>query len=545
MFVGEAPFQSASVPASTRLLHALAIFAVLAVALAFRLPRLDERPMHGDEANQAVKAGTLFDKGVYRYDPHEHHGPTLYYFTLPSMWLSGAKRFAETSEFTYRIVPALFGVGVVLLAGAFARGIGRGAAFWAALLTAVSHGMTYFSRYYIQEMLLVFFTAGLILSGWKYARTKSLRWAVLAGLCLGLMHATKETTLVLVVALAAALVLTRVLGRLREGTPLLPSDGIRPVHIAVAGISAAAISVIFFSSFFTYSRGPLDSILAYATYFHRAEGQGSAGIHDKPWFYYLELLCYVYRSAGPRWSEGLILALGAFGIGVALGTRMPGRVDCGANAASGAASCGPLLRFLAFYTILVTAAYSMIPYKTPWNAIVFLQPLILMAGVGAVAMFRLARWRPIKGLVALLLLAGMAQLAHQSWLGNFRYPADPRNPYVYAHTSTALMRLVQRFDQIAAANPDGRHMQINIFCPNGDYWPLPWYLRAYDRVGYWRQFPEVSDAPMIIADPRLRDELDQRLKDRYQVEFHALRPGVLLLAYIRQDLWDAFMRTRS
>ncbi len=48
-----------------------------------RLPRLATRPMHGDEANQAVKAGVLWKPAIYRYDPDEHHGPSLYWLTLP------------------------------------------------------------------------------------------------------------------------------------------------------------------------------------------------------------------------------------------------------------------------------------------------------------------------------------------------------------------------------------------------------------------------------------------------------------------------------
>ena len=62
---------------------------VLAVsaALLLRLPELARRPMHHDEANQAVRCGELQQTCVYRYDPVDHHGPTLYYFSLPLAWL--------------------------------------------------------------------------------------------------------------------------------------------------------------------------------------------------------------------------------------------------------------------------------------------------------------------------------------------------------------------------------------------------------------------------------------------------------------------------
>jgi predicted membrane-bound mannosyltransferase len=55
----------------TRVLFAAAMLAILALAAALRLPRLAQRPMHADEANQAVKAGRLYETGKYQYDTTE------------------------------------------------------------------------------------------------------------------------------------------------------------------------------------------------------------------------------------------------------------------------------------------------------------------------------------------------------------------------------------------------------------------------------------------------------------------------------------------
>jgi uncharacterized protein (TIGR03663 family) len=163
----------------------LCIAAVAVGALAFRLPRLTMRPMHPDEANQAVRTGILYDTGVYRYDPAEHHGPSLYYLALAPLSLSGAKDFAASDEFDYRIVPAVFGVGLVLLLLLIADGIGRTAAVAAGVLTAVSSAMVFYSRYYIQEMTLVFFTFAAIVAVWRYVQIRSIAWAAAAGAAVG------------------------------------------------------------------------------------------------------------------------------------------------------------------------------------------------------------------------------------------------------------------------------------------------------------------------------------------------------------------------
>src|SRR5450759_3560200 len=82
-----------------------------ASALALRLPQLDRRPMHTDESVQALKFKELWEKGEYRYDPNEFHGPSLNYATLPFVWLGPARNFAELSESNLRLVPVVFGLG--------------------------------------------------------------------------------------------------------------------------------------------------------------------------------------------------------------------------------------------------------------------------------------------------------------------------------------------------------------------------------------------------------------------------------------------------
>ncbi|MGH7454851.1 MAG: glycosyltransferase family 39 protein, partial [bacterium] len=183
------------------------ILATTVVALALRLPRLEQRPMHGDEAVHAIKFGALLEKGFYRYDSFEYHGPTLNYLTLIPAWLSSAKKLTEINEWTLRIVPVFFGTLLVLLTMLLMDGLGKSAVIVAAIMTAISPAMAYYSRYYIQEMLLVCFTFGVIACAYRYTRSKNLGWALSIGIFLGLMHATKETCIIAWGAMLLALVL--------------------------------------------------------------------------------------------------------------------------------------------------------------------------------------------------------------------------------------------------------------------------------------------------------------------------------------------------
>jgi uncharacterized protein (TIGR03663 family) len=504
------------------------------LALAFRLPRLQQRPMHTDEAVHAIKFGKLLEQGSYTYDPNEYHGPTLNYLTLIPVWLSSAKKLTEVNEFTLRIVPVFFGVLLVLLLLLIADGMGTNSAAFAAVLTAISPAMVFYSRYYIQEMLLVCFTFAFIVFGYRYTQSKKIIWVILAGMSLGLMHATKETCIIALGAMLLALLLIRLCGK----PPV--RLGAKYFWGIIAGlIVAVLISVLFYSSFFTNLSGILDSVRTYTAYFNRASWNS---LHFHPWYYYLKMLIYFRVGSGPVWSEALIVILAVIGFIVAVRGKSSINVDFN------------LLRFIAFYTVIMTIAYSAIRHKTPWCMLSFLHGMILLAGVGTATLIRLTPNVLARSIVSLLLLAGGAHLAWQSYLANFRYYADPYNPYVYAHTTTDIFTMVQRVEEIAKVE-DGDKTEIHFICPDEhDFWPFPWYLRAFPNVGYWTTVTDQAvSASVIIASPSVEKELLKKLyelpppgqKKLYVPLFDtymALRPGVELRGYVPKELWDRFQQ---
>ena len=507
------------------------VLLIAAGALVFRGLSLDRRPFHGDEAVQAVKAGELYDSGQYHYDPHEFHGPVLYDVSLPVLKLGGAKCFADARDADFRRVPALFGAGLILLLLPLRRDLGIVAMVTAALLLAVSPAMVFYSRYYIQEMLLVFFAALALCALWRYHRAPGTRPAILLGLAAGLMYATKETSVIYGGAMAAACGCTILRRRLRDGQPPGQPYRARIGHFLLVLGVAATVAVLFYSSFFANPRGPLDSLLAFRDYVGRSGGDGSAATHQQPWHYYLQMLAYFKDAPGPWWSEGLILALAAVGIITSVRGRGPAAIN------------RDLAFFLAVYTLCMTAAYSMIPYKTPWNMLGFLHGLILMAGIGASAVFHRLPHIPARTVFAGLFLLGAVQLAGQAVRANFRFCADPRNPYVYAHSVPDVVRLARRITELAALHPDGSSMRVHFITP--EYWPLPYYLRKFPHVGYWNEIPVAPDAPVIVANADLQETLEPLLRDRYHTEFFGLRTDVLLVLNIQQDLWDRYLANRK
>ncbi|MCG3132283.1 MAG: hypothetical protein FLDDKLPJ_03116 [Phycisphaerae bacterium] len=517
---------------------AVALVVITALAAAPRLPDLARRPMHGDEAVHAVKLWDLHTTGTYRYDPHEYHGPTLYYLTLPVIRFCGVRSFAELSEAHLRLVTVVFGFGLIPLLWLVRDGLGRAGVVVSALLTAVSPAMTFYSRYYIQETLLVFFTFLMLAAGWRYSVSRKIGWAAAAGVSAGLAHATKETCVIAFACAAAAWVCLRWGGGKRETGPGAKSrrdDAIRSkrgvrLALPVAFVCGAAVSVAFYSAFFTHARGPADSVLTYATYLDRA---GNYGLHDHPWWTYLQILAYTHWGPGPAWSEGAILAL--FGIGPAYAFLRNGpEADAAAQARQ------TFGRYVVLYASMMIVVYSAIPYKTPWCMLGFLHAAILVGGFGFNRVLTAAGRPALKALAVALFVAATGHLARQaSLLTGPRFESDRRNPYVYAHPVGGVLRMTSYLEALAEAHPQGRSLRIDVVSPDADYWPLPWYLRSCEGVAYWDAPPEEL-APVVVANTILTEETLKRLGDGRHVSYYGFRPDVVMLVSVERSVFDQF-----
>jgi len=507
----------------------LGLLLVLAGALGLRCPQLDRLPMHNDEAVNALKIQGLWEKGSYVYDPNEYHGPTLHYFTLPLVWLSPARDFSQLSEKTLRLAPVIFGVALIVLLWLLRDGLGWPATLMAGLLTAISPAMVFYSRYFIHEMLLVCFTMVVLAAGWRYVQTRQVRWAIVAGTGVGLMYATKETFVITIGMMCLAGLATVCWGRQRHECILVFRSLWNPKHALAALIPAVVVSVLLFTSFFTNPSGVFDSVRSYMPWLHRAGGHSP---HIHPFNFYLERLAFFHQGHGPVWSEGLILLLALVGALAAVTGRGLATTEI------------PVARFIALYTILLTLTYSAISYKTPWCMLSFLHGMILSAGIGAGALLRVFNRRWMQAAISSLLVLGAAHLVWQAWLASYVYESDRRNPYVYAQTVPDIIELVDQVKALSKLHPDGDQMLLKVMVPESDYWPLPWYLRQFKRVGWWDHLPEDPYAAVMIVGAKFCPSLDAKSKPSWTgLGIYGLRPGALMQLYVQADLWQRYMET--
>ena len=512
----------------------LIVLLALAVGLGwfYRFPGLGLRPMHLDEAILGIKFLEFWQSGWFDYDPKDYHGPVLHYLTLGFAWLMGWSDPAQVTGDQLRLVLAVLGMGLVLVTLMITDALGRFATGVAALLVALSPMQVFYSRYYIMEMPFVLGLALVMFSCWRYAKDNGWWWLVIAGLSIGALHATKETFVINLAAMACGWVAARLL---TEGFTQRRSSSMflgEKRRLSMPGrpwmwvaVLAVITSVGLFSGGFRFGSEAVvldvkESVLTYGSYVTRSGGSG----HEKPWYYYVMMLFW-HRDVFV-WSEAMIGGMAVLGMVHAFLGRFP--------------KDGPRQAFqifLSVYALAALMAYSIIPYKTPWTFLSVQHALILLAGVGVQWVFGWSKWRTWKALCSALLVAGCWHLCLQNMFTmNDRGRANLRAPYVYTHTTDSAVKLVQRLRDLQRLKPAEFAAQV-INVDSG--WPLPWYLRDVKTIGYQTRVPAELDAPVIVVDTELAPEIHAKLAGKpYESDFYGVRPGVNVVLMVRKDWWE-------
>lgn len=526
---------------------------VLLVAGLLRLLFLTEKPLHHDEGVNGLFLAPLFRQGYYHYDPANYHGPTLYYFglitTTVNSFLYGKYGL---STFAIRLVPALFGMGIVWLLFSLRRYIGTFGSIAVALLVAVSPGFVFFSRYFIHEIPFIFFTLALVVAVMRFKETSRPTYLMLAAGSAALLFATKETYIITVTVLLLALLCAHIYMRLRSklpAKPIKPEPGSKkmtaapakeivgpatpkPIFLWLGALGLfAALYLLFYSSFLTnFPKGIYDSIRTFGYWGHTGVNE-----YKSPWYTYIKWL-------GQVQTELLVLVLGIVGIIVAL-YQAHSRFAV----------------FCAFWALGMISAYSLLPYKTPWLVLSPLLPIMIMAGyfLGQCFDFEAQEQLPVTPVsidqssptktyvssenlrvrrvctaLTLVIIAGIS--GYEAVELSFYNFDDDSIPYVYAHTRRDFLGLVEEIESVASHSPLGNKIGVVVASP--EHWPLPWYLREYPNCGYWGHVVPTSE-PVIVASQSQSEEIEAKMGAQYRrFRSYELRPGVWLTLYLRRDL---------
>jgi hypothetical protein len=152
-----------------------------------------------------------------------------------------------------------------------------------------------------------------------------------------------------------------------------------------------------------------------------------------------------------------------------------------------------------------------------------------------------------------LFAIALAHSGWQAWQASTTCASDPRNQWAYAQTGAGVSKIIGRLHELSLAAQQGRNVSIDIYSRE-NLWPLPWYLRSYPNVRWWRSVPLTAGAaPIVLLSPALEIDVARRIyeaplpgeRELYVSMFPGyveLRPAVEVRGYVAKTLWDRLPR---
>lgn len=418
-------------PATQDPLWLVGCFAVTAVAIFWRFWQLELKPLHHDEGVNGHFLIQLFRDNVYKYDPSNYHGPDLYYLALAATKMFGL------NTLSIRGSVAVFGVLTVLMALFLKRYIGRVGSLAAALFLALSPGMVYISRYFIHEILFVFFSFGIVLGVLYFVEKRKAGIAAIATMTILLLVCFLPTALNLATlvgkdnqtavwlvrlglfAVEAVLVflIMRMLLAWNDGAPvylLLASASAvllfatkETAFITIGTLAIACVSVwlwrkIYRAAFGEPSANELEPVeLTWATFRERLGTSTDVLLIVVACFFVFAYVGILFFSSFFTYPEGVSKAFEAYAIWTKTGNKdhtqngtfaylkWLWKIESPILILSVLGSLIALVKarhrfaiFAGFWAFGITLAYTLIPYKTPWLAVSFILPMCIVAGYG-------------------------------------------------------------------------------------------------------------------------------------------------------------------
>jgi hypothetical protein len=199
----------------------------------------------------------------------------------------------------------------------------------------------------------------------------------------------------------------------------------------------------------------------------------------------------------------------------------------------------PRLRYLAIYGCGVLLAYSLIPYKTPWCVISLLWPFYFLFGALATAATKPFGYDMPAAMTRLVLVVSLAVSTILSVRLNFYTFTDEREPYVYVQTFPEIQTLTKPLLEMAGKDPRYYHLQGHILLES--YYPLPWMLGDFTRIGYYKKDepPEPLDADFVVAEVGQMEKIEARLtREYYKRRFRLRDSQEECVAYFAKATFD-------
>ena len=488
---------------------------VCLVGAYLRINNLDSNPIHADEATGAHILGKTLEKDPYSFNPKHFHGPMLQIVTAPIARLRGENNWQELTKVSLRMSPVIAGLLLIVTPLFFTYQLGRYGALISAAFISSSPLLVYYNRIYIHESLLTLFGLLALASIFKLYSKPSIISGFITGTFIGLMLSTKVTVSISIIAWVVSFMSCFFIPKVSTPKPLRVY--VKPLLFSI--FSCITICTFVYTNGFHNLSGFLDACLTFFLYEPR-DG------HEKVWYYYFNNLIWPKHALGVWWTEITVIIL-------IITTVILSRINKCPNKD---------LYIVLIASVIHLFIYSSIPYKTPWLIMLPWAHLCLVTGS---IDYVLAKSKTLirVGIYTLIVFA-LAYQTKQSLYAISNLSNHSSNPYAYVPTTRDGQNIGKWLNQITALSSSSSNHSVAVI--GSDYWPLPWYLRNLESVGYWTEIsPTTKDYPIIFSMPGSVNKCDSLLLSSHVKLPRSLRSKLPIILYLRNDYWERWMSTQS
>ena len=458
---------------------------IVLLSLITRFFILDARPMDHDESIHAYLSYILMKNNYYRYDP-AFHGPFLYYTTAAVFYLLG------DSEFTSRLIPAVFSFLCIFTAYYFKKWIDSGA-YLLVFFILFSTSILYYSRYMRNDIIICGAFLAIILFYLKYLESKKPIYIALISFLFGIILTAKENGYIYLFTFISYLGLRQI--ALKTGkikfTKLLPHSKLKIVYVILA--STLPFLLIFsalYTNLFTYPNGLNKATVGAISHWLEMHERKD---HWKPIYYYSKLLI-----------QYEFFPLGLFFISIPFFVK---RLKNKQNNE---------LEFLSLYWVVLSfLAYHYISHKVPWLVLHLVLPLSLFSSLYANELNK-----KLGNYFKLIICVGVILTLFVSLNINYINYNDVSEDLIYVQIQPPTIELSKKIIELESSGET-----VVIYEPTNDYWPLPWYLRHEKRVFFSSQI--ISNYKYIVTSEKFINEVEKKGYRTLQV--FLIRPGHYLI----------------
>ena len=123
-----------------------------------------------------------------------------------------------------------------------------------------------------------------------------------------------------------------------------------------------------------------------------------------------------------------------------------------------------------------------------------------------------------------------------------RFASDERNPFAYVPTRSDVETLEPWLEQLRRVAPGGSLEPVAVV--GVDYWPLPWYLRSFEKIGYWKTPTTGSRSTPARVRPAGNHGRRRATLEKSHIPLpRGLRADVPVHLFVRNDIWKNWMET--